>query len=1118
MLVEIFLVLIFFVFFSVGFFIIYKQVALVKKGEFNIKDTLQCVVYGVVFGISVMVVMSMGFIFAVKSQDFWVHSPTPPPDIHPFALLIPLLFCLIYISIYPLIDFLYIALSKETDEGLTPFQKIISNRLINITKSKFVSFIMAILLYVGLFVLPPILLASIGIPFLMIWTSFMLVYPLLILTFYGSKGYIAGLSNCYYHIPEIKRMAFLGFEDKKRSFRQFKTDPGSYILMGLMLFVFVWAWISMIQTIAFFFTGKMGFSTMSSVFVFVTLLFGIVGYFTRFWGRKIKYRAIDIYFAAYLMAAIGVNVFVNFLIVNADKLTVLNTWALTSQAISNAPTYAFAAAIEETVLIIFTSYFLIKSSASFNVNIKYSKITECGQKFDPIPLFTLIKNKNPKIQQHAENTLVLMFERIPLKTNVNLGDSKFMDYLFDGISDYNPISRRICTKILSQLEKDASDVVLPHVISALASPNYDKSIGVARTLLESEVSFIEKIPRELLLKLVNDAEWRLRQIGLKLVSKLVKRQEDLIDAIDINKLLKDPDKVIQAEILKIVLKTQYKLPLELIIEKTKSSREEIRSAAVKALKNISIQEGESSIISKVKSLINDPNSSVRAAIYKLLASIKNLEAFHIHTSMFLDGLTDSNEKVRKSSIMVLERYYEKDPKSFNVDEIINKIDYVDLDVANSVILLIGKLWKNNPRKILSILLSFIKSDNEKLRNLVSNILVEKSSKDQKLILKNLIEIPDESKFITKGIIASTIIQIARKNPKKVISKLLKYTGSDVPGVAFNAVSALGGLMDDFTQMIKLKPIMKVMRKSSSEKVVKEANKVFQKVARENPMSLESVMEDIFDFMNDQDTSVKLALLKSMTEVAKKTPEIVPIPPIVDLLSDDDSFIRESATIVLGHLGSENPGEIIDLLINEALNDDEWNVRDAAVLSLGNTMGKLDDKALIIEKLVSLLGDEQGWVRRSAMKILSETPEVNSSQIPFDILSSNFKHEDSNVREASADLLVLYSDQIDLVFDNIIRLLGDESESVRASAISAVIEIINKISLEKILSRLLQNLSDQASLNTQQSIARILGRTAKYKDDKIKKRVIALLKIRCEMSQDPIICKVLHEFEESLNTK
>ncbi|MFX1391891.1 MAG: hypothetical protein ACFE9Z_17640, partial [Promethearchaeota archaeon] len=254
MVIEIILLLVFLIFFILGFYIIYRQVALVKKGVFSNKDRLQCVLYGFIFSLSVLVVFTVAVIFTVRTPDFW-DPETTPPDVHPLALLIPFICCLGYITIYPIIDFLYIALSKESDEGLTPFHKFISNKLINLSKSKLIKVLLALFFSILIFIIPPILLFLIGLPFIMIWITWVLVYPLMILTFYGSKGYIAGISNVYYHIPDIRRSIFLNFEDSKRGFKQFISDPAPYIVFGLMLFVFVWAWISLFQTIGFFFTG-----------------------------------------------------------------------------------------------------------------------------------------------------------------------------------------------------------------------------------------------------------------------------------------------------------------------------------------------------------------------------------------------------------------------------------------------------------------------------------------------------------------------------------------------------------------------------------------------------------------------------------------------------------------------------------------------------------------------------------------------------------------------------------------------------------------------------------------------------------------------------------------------
>ena len=81
-------------------------------------------------------------------------------------------------------------------------------------------------------------------------------------------------------------------------------------------------------------------------------------------------------------------------------------------------------------------------------------------------------------------------------------------------------------------------------------------------------------------------------------------------------------------------------------------------------------------------------------------------------------------------------------------------------------------------------------------------------------------------------------------------------------------------------------------------------------------------------------------------------------------------------------------------------------------------------------------------------------------------------------------------------------------------INSMVALIQKVGLNLILSKLLKNLSDKGTIEIQRSISLILGRTAKYENEKTKKRVISVLKIRCEMSQDPIICGTIQQLKES----
>jgi len=1014
-----------------------------------------------------------------------------------------------------MIDFLFIALSRESEEGLTPFHKFINKNIINISKNKLGNLLIALTFYILVFILPPILLSLFGLPFIMIWITWMLVYPLMILTFYGSKGYIAGISNAFYHIPDIKRSIFLNFEDSKRGMKQFKADWVYYIVLGLMLFVFVWAWISLIQTVVFFFIEKLVISTMSSIFVFVTLFFGILGYFTRFWGRKIKYRGIDIYFAAYLMASIGINVLVNFLIVNPEKLLyTFNLMTFTNQIVPSSLMFAWAAVIEEIFLIIFTSYYFLAKNNDFVMNIKHSKITECGQTFDPIPLFNLIKHRNPKIRNHAVETLILMFERIPLKDNLILNDWRFKTSLLDGICDYNKYSRKICNQILIQLENDVPEIVLPWIMEALETPNYDKCIPIARTLITADLNLVEKIPVDLINNLVEDSEWRLRLLGLKVLSRLRGLKKDLPLNIDIKKLIDDPNSKIGVEILNLLADTSYELPIDIILDKIFHTNDEISAAAIKNMKNLDFKKVDRKIIPRIIPLIKNPSSSVRASIFDVLTKVGKFKKHNIPLLLFLDGLIDSNEEARQAAIKALKKYFEEEPELFDIGIIINKIDPSNFEVLNSVVKLLGGLWKYDSEKILTTLLTFIKFDNEELRENISEILTENYAYNPDLIVQNLIKTPDDTKYITKGIITKTLIKIGKRDPKSLIPTLLNYLSDENDIARSNSLDSIEGLIEEFFEYVDMKPILLVLERDKNNQVKKKASSILSKIAQKDPLIIKPFISELFQTLSEQDLKVKIVLTKSLLEVAKISPEIIPIKEVLNLITDEDSFIRETSAKILGFIGYKAPLSAIDGLINIALIDEEWIVREAAVSGLGNVINYIDDKEKIIERVISLLNDEQNWVCWSALNILSDIREVTNTHLPFNKLQNNLISTDPKIREASARLIRIYSDQIEEILDKIIVLLGDDSKEVRTSMVNSFVEIIQEIGLNRILTKLLQNLSDEGSLLTQRSIALILGRTAKYENEKIKKRVISLLKIRCEMSQDPIICSTLQQLKES----
>ncbi|MBN1213962.1 MAG: HEAT repeat domain-containing protein [Candidatus Lokiarchaeota archaeon] len=1066
---------------------------------------------------AIMIVMSMAFIFAIKTPDLWKFIQ-PQENIHPIMLVLPIIVCLCYIIIYPLVDFIYIAINSESKEGLTIFHKIIGNNFINRSNSKVISLFMALFLYFCIFLLPLIILILANLPFIFVCITCYLVYPLMILTHYGSKGYIAGLLHNYYHVPDFKRSFFLGFEDSKRAFKDFSNAPLPRILIGFMLFVFVWQWISLIQTLNLLFTGSLTISTYSySGMVFITLLFGIIGYFTRFWGRKIKYRGMDIFFSAYLMAAVGLNIFVNFLIVNIDKIeNTLNAWILTSQITSDPLLFAIPAVIEEVFVILFISYYFLNKKNSFVANFIKSKITTCGQIFDPIPLFNFIKNKKSDIRDHARKSLINMYERIPLKIEIDLNKDKYKNSLFDGLCDYDKITREISYQILLQLEKNAPEILISWIIENLHEPNYDKIFPVLYSLNEVDIDFLNRIPKSLIYGLLNDPEWRVQNLSLKLLSRLLESNKNIFEELDILKLLENPNYELQIELMNILLKLSIPIPEYILIRKIEHKNKNIKAIAIKYLINLPKDKLKPKFISKLIPLMTDPSSSVRASIFELFANIGQFNKYSLSVSPFLAGLTDPDEKLRNASISGLLKYAEEKPKALDIDNISKRIDKKDTESLISIITLFGMLWDKNPEKILNLFMEFIKFEDIRIKEKISEILIEKYNSRPNLIFDNVIEIPDTSKFITKGIISKTLIKIVNKDPKKVIPMLNKVIfDMKKEESCYNAISALEGINSDFYELIDISTLVSTLKKNQNPRIRTSIINILINIGKIKPQLLKSEIPILMDMVHKQEVSFRITFTKALVEITEKSPNIMNSNTLLEFLNDKDSFVRESATKTLGKIGVniDDFKKSIDLLLNKSLTDKEWIVREAAVSSLGEILDKVEEKGFIIQKLVPLLDDKESWVRRSALLILSELDNISSSEVPFHKILGNISHEDENVRQAAIGLLRMYSyDYLKEKFDIILTLLEDPFEEVRFEIINILIEIIMKEDIGKILPNLLKYFSDDFSIILQRSIATIIGRTIIYCNEDIKKRAISLLKIRCEVSQDETICKIYHQLK------
>ena len=155
---SIILLVVYFGTIAAGYNLMAKQVKLVKKEIWDNADRFKSFIWGFFFGNSVTIIVTIMMIFTIIE----IEKKNPPPleigtavgTIAPF-IIFPLMFCLVFISIYPLADLLYMA---SGENAMTPIQKPYK-KIIDLVPKPY-TYIIAVLIYFISILLPPSLLIN----------------------------------------------------------------------------------------------------------------------------------------------------------------------------------------------------------------------------------------------------------------------------------------------------------------------------------------------------------------------------------------------------------------------------------------------------------------------------------------------------------------------------------------------------------------------------------------------------------------------------------------------------------------------------------------------------------------------------------------------------------------------------------------------------------------------------------------------------------------------------------------------------------------------------------------------------------------------------------------------
>ncbi|MCP4763315.1 MAG: hypothetical protein GY870_16190, partial [archaeon] len=950
---------------ALGYYLIAEQIKLVKAEIFSIMDHFKCLVYGFIFASATIIIIALMVIFGLNIA-FTPLPMLPPTGDFSIILLWPLGILLVFLLGFPLFDFLYMAHSKE-NKGLIAYQKFIAENFIHKVERPF-SYIFAFISYFVIYILPPFILVSLlGFPFIIAIMSWAITIPIIILLYFGTRGLIAATISIFNNIPSMERNLFLIYDRNQRFSKEFKDDWLSRVQTFTNIWLIIWTTYALIRSISKIPLGQVDLESQSfEWYVFISLFLGILGYFTRFWQRKVKFKWMDILFAAWLIAATGVNVLINYTLSNSIiyKWTFLH-WSLTAP-ITEGVNFMFfypAALIEEVTILVLNAYYFFYNR-SFYEKSKFSAISNASQNFKPIPLFNFIRDADVKVRNNAEEDLIQMYGRIPYKKELELTDRKFMDPLFDAICDWNKYSKETGYKILCNFLKKNPELIAPKIIEALNSYNYDKKIIVAESVLKYQEKIIKYIPIEVINSFLVDNNYQVRRLGLKILPNYIDKSDSIKNEV-IVELLDDPDFNVQAESLNIVNKLNIPVNPAIILKKLNHPNKKIKSAAALSLANIGeLGETESSqdMVKNLLKMLNSPDWATRSVAIKSLAKIGNFRKNNIPYSLFLEGISDKHKEVRDASQIALkkfltikedapeiaqksklsifkrreskkekiigEQFEERQIKESELvfNELLLKISHSDDDVKVSIFNIMEEAWILNPDKIIPTLMENLKAKNPTIQKAVSNVLIKISNENPDIIIHSLLKMKEEQTYIKKGIVCETIINICKQDPALISNLELNLEDSD-ENVRLNTASSLGGIAESNPEKINLSLLINSLLKETSSKVKRELLKFIADISESNSEAIVGEIDNILSILQDDDKTVRIAALKMLIPLSKSTP--IPLDRIKDLLKDEDSSIRESVVKIIGNSGTQDPENAFNML-KEMLHDEKFSVKNAAM--------------------------------------------------------------------------------------------------------------------------------------------------------------------------------------------
>lgn len=363
-----------------------------------------------------------------------------------------------FLVAYPFFELLYLGRSERG--AVMEYQGILE-RLIRHGEqcSPPRTYVVAVGVFVALFVLPPLIIAQVlSLPIVVAGLSWFLVPPIVILSFYGSKG----------TTPPLLEFKIVG----NRSIGALVRGMVTILSLGFVCYSVA------SRTLTLMYGSTQGAADIfSSLTMPVIAGYAVYGFFSRYWRAELKTGPLDIIFSGYLFIAIAVNVMVNSLAFASQSLEPVIGWTFTSVFIEHHSLMIPITMLGSVGLILFTLKDL--ASSQERTKIKLSLMKKATRSQNGETLSTLLEDRDWKIRYEAVRALFRVVKIAPRKVPVQP--------LIDALED---VQWEVCAEAAEALGEigagEPGRVPIEPLRAALEHDLYNVTMVVERALCRIE--------------------------------------------------------------------------------------------------------------------------------------------------------------------------------------------------------------------------------------------------------------------------------------------------------------------------------------------------------------------------------------------------------------------------------------------------------------------------------------------------------------------------------------------------------------------------------------------------------------------------------------------------------